>query len=241
MNTSLALRLKAFRRSLDVLTQPQFSPIWTNQKPIVFGKKRAEAAAMVEILEGDGAKQSLDITGAAEEKAREEEELEAAAYGLAQALFTWFNDQKQETESMEVSLTQSDWVDLPNLQLLSKSQRVIDLAAALVAGPQAAAAVDYGVDAEAVALLTKERKDFADIVDEPSVALSLRKAMTKSLPSAFNIVEKKFGELDSLIVQYGKTATGQAMVTAWEEARIQKGNNGPAKKPEAPAAPAPSA
>lgn len=48
-----------------------------------------------------------------------------------------------------------------------------------------------------------------------------------SAASAFNLVEKKCNQLDSLIIQFGVTPAGAQMVAEWKDARIQKGSNGP--------------
>ena len=118
----------------------------------------------------------------------------------------------------------------------------LDLATALTSGAKAAAAADYGITAQAVTDLTKERKDYDDIVNEPGVAQSVRKALTKGFRPAFALVEKKFKELDGLILQFGKTDAGKAMIAAWKDARIQKGQGGGGdneeKKPAEPVKPA---
>lgn len=85
-------------------------------------------------------------------------------------------------------------------------------------------------------MLAKERKDYDDIVNAPGVAQALRKALTKGFRPAFALVEKKFAELDALIIQFGTSPAGKAMIAAWEDARVQKGNNGPAT-PVAPVTP----
>lgn len=193
-------------------------------------------------LEDSAKKQEAGLGGLAVEKDREETELEDAAFILAQALLSWFNDQKQESEAAEVDFAKSSWQGLRDQQLLTKSQRVIDLATAATSSPKAADAAEYGITPDAVAELVKEGKDYDDIVNEPGVAQSVRKALTKGLRLAFALVEKKFQELDALILQFGKTDAGKAMITAWKDARIQKGLNGGAdkteKKPAEPVKPA---
>ena len=57
------------------------------------------------------------------------------------------------------------------------------------------------------------------------MAQSIRKALTKGFRPAFNLVEKKFKQLDSLIIQFGATPAGAQMVAEWKDARIQKGSN----------------
>lgn len=236
MNTELDLRLKAFNRSLGVLDLAGNTAIWKDKAPVIFTTKKAEAADMTAALEEAAKKQEAKLGGVTVEKDREETELEDAAFVLAQALLSWFNDQKQETEAAEVDFAKSSWQGLRDQQLLTKSQRVIELATAVTSGAKAAEAAKYGITPEAVAELVKERADYDGIVNEPGVAVSVRKALTKGFRPAFALVEKKFQELDALILQFGKTHAGKAMIAAWKDARIQKGLNGDdaPKKPAVP-------
>ncbi len=120
--------------------------------------------------------------------------------------------------------------------MLTKSKLVIDHATAVTSGTKAADAAKYGITPAAAALLTKERKDYDDIVNAPGVAQAVRKALAKGFRPAFSLVERKFSELDALIIQFGTTPTGKDMIAAWDDARVQKGNNGPAA-PGAPVTP----
>ncbi|MBL9180723.1 MAG: hypothetical protein JNN17_01165 [Verrucomicrobiaceae bacterium] len=242
METVFELRLKAFNRALGVLDLPEHINLWSGKMPVIFTPKKAEAATMTAALEDAAKKQEAGLGGVTQEKDREETELEDAAFILAQALLSWFNDQKQESEVAEVDFAKSSWQGLRDQQLLAKSQRVIDLATAVTGGAKAADAAKYGITPDAVAELVKERKDYDDIVNEPGVAQSIRKALTKGLRPAFALVEKKFQELDALILQFGKTEAGKAMIAAWKDARVQKGMNGgedkTEKKPAEPVKPA---
>jgi hypothetical protein len=58
------------------------------------------------------------------------------------------------------------------------------------------------------------------------VAQAIRNALTKGFRPAFNLVEKKFRQLDSLIIQFGATPAGAQRVAEWKDARIQTGSNG---------------
>jgi len=151
MNIELDLRLKAFNRSLGVLDLAEHVALWKDKAPMVFTTKKAEADSMTAALAEAAKKQEAGLGGVAEEKDREEAELEDMAFVVAQALLSWFNDQKQETEAAEVDFSKSAWQGLRDQQLLTKSQRVIDLATAVTSGPKAADAADYGITAEAVA------------------------------------------------------------------------------------------
>ena len=77
-------------------------------------------------------------------------------------------------------------------------------------------------------------------VNAPGVAQAVRKALTRGFRPAFAVVERKFGELDALILQFGTTPTGRSMIAAWKDARLHKGANGPGPAP-APTPPAPPA
>lgn len=223
MNDKLDLRLKAFRRSLDTLDLEEHKAIWLDRKPLIFTTLRTEAGQMVAALEEAGKKHQADSAGATAEKEQEETELEDAAFALAQALRVWFSRTRQTTEAVEMTLSISAWRELRDQHLLQRSQRVIDLAAAVIAGPDAAGAEDYGITPDAVAVVTKERKDYDDIVNAPGVVIAVRKALTKGFPRAFGLVDDKFGELDSLIVQFAATESGRGMIAAWKDARLQKG------------------
>jgi hypothetical protein len=239
MNAELDLRLKAFNRSLDMLALPEYSALWKGKAPEVFTAKHEEATAMVAALEDAAKKQQAGLGGVTDEKEREETELEDVAFMVAQAMLLWFNDKKQETEAGEMDMAKSVWQGLRDQQLLTKSQRVIDLATSLTSGGTAADAAKYGITPAVVTMLIKERKDYDDIVNAPGVAQTVRKALTKGFRPAFALVEKKFGQLDSLIIQFGTTAAGKAMVSAWNDARVQKGQSNASRdaKPAAPAAP----
>ncbi|MES2707103.1 MAG: hypothetical protein V4726_10935 [Verrucomicrobiota bacterium] len=232
MKTEFDIRLKSFNRSLTLLDVPKNVAVWKDQAPEIFTTKQGEAVIMVAALEEAAMNQEAGLGGVAEEKDREETELEDAAFVLSQALGTWFTDQKHESDAGEVDLTISDWRQMRDQRLLAKSQRVIDLAKAVVAGPDGVAAAKYGVTTEAVTTLTKERADYDHIVNAPGVAQSLRRALTKGFRPAFNLVESKFKELDSLIIQFGRTEEGRSMIAAWKDARLKKGAGHTGSGPE---------
>ena len=166
--------------------------------------------------------QETGTTGATDEKQREQAELEDAASLLAQALVIYFTDKGQETEAGELDLARSDWDKLRDQQLLGKSQLVIDRATSLSTGATAVEAAKYGVTPAVVTALTKERTDYDQIVNAPGVAIAVRKALTKGFRPAFSATEKKFAELDKLILQFGKTAAGKTLIADWNAARIIK-------------------
>ncbi|MES2707919.1 MAG: hypothetical protein V4726_15105 [Verrucomicrobiota bacterium] len=235
------IRLKSFNRSLSLLAIKEHMPVWKDQAPRIFTTKQGEAALMVAALTEAIRKQEAGLGGVAGEKDREETELEEAVYMVAQALVSWFTDKKQESGAGEVDLTMSEWRHMRDQRLLTKSERVMELAQSLVDGPEAAEAAKYGITPEAVTLLGKEWSDYDGIVNAPGVAQSLRRALTKGFPAALNLVESKFKELDRLIIQFARTEAGRSMIAAWKEARLKKGaghSGGGGAQEEASAGPA---
>lgn len=217
MSKSFDLRLQSFNNALEVLDRPQHVALWKETPPLMFSTKKAEAAEMVASLVETAKNQKVEMS----EKHPEETELELTAFILSQAILLWFSDQKQESEAAEVAFSKASWGDLREPQLLSKSQRVIDIASSVINGTKASAAAEYGITAEEVMKLKKERMDFALMVNETG-ATRLRKALNKGLRTAYAVVEMKFKDLDILIMQFGKTDAGKAMIAAWNDARIGK-------------------
>lgn len=211
-----------FTRSLDTLDLDANKPVWENQAPVIFTTKAGEARTMVGELQTAQQNQEAGTSGATGEKEREANELEDAASLLAQALVIYYTDKGQETEAGELDLARSDWDKLRDQQLLGKSQLVIDRATSLSTGATAVEAAKYGITPAAVTALTKERTDYDHIVNAPGVAIALRKALTKGFRPAFNAVERKFVDLDKLILQFGKTAAGKTLIGDWNAARVIK-------------------
>lgn len=83
MNAELDTRLKAFNRSAAVLALPEHTSIWENKVPEIFTLKHEEATAMLAVLAEAAKKQETALSGLAQEKDREETELEDAAFMLA--------------------------------------------------------------------------------------------------------------------------------------------------------------
>jgi hypothetical protein len=157
-------------------------------------------------------KQEAAITGAAVDKGREEKEAIEVAHTLGRALVTWFRDQADETNAAKVDLSESGWRRLRDQVLVEKGRLVRELAQGVVSGPKAAQAADYGITAAGVASVNKEVEEYAAVVSAPQASIAGRKALTQQLRQRFNAVEAKFAVLDDLILQFGSTAVGQALI-----------------------------
>jgi len=208
-----------FDTSLVNLNKPEHKLIWENQPPLVFTQKVTAAATAVTDLRAFCRKQETDITGAAVDKHREEREAIETAHALARALVTWFRDQNDETNAAKLDLSQSRWRALRDQQLLEKGRLVKQLADGVLAGPNAAQALTYGITATAATAVNKEVEEYAAVISAPQADIADRKATTGQLRAQFNAVEAKFAVLDDLILQYGTTPAGRSMVLAYQAAR----------------------
>lgn len=86
MKDEFTNRLGAFRTTLDFLQAPANKVKWDGQPPLRFGSRVAEAVTALAALAEFCQQQGAVITGAAVDKAREEQELEDAAFVLGQAV-----------------------------------------------------------------------------------------------------------------------------------------------------------
>jgi hypothetical protein len=232
MQDEFANRSAMFQTSRGTLDSPTNKPIWFQQIPLVFTTKVDQATSSLADLETLAGQQDKKITGASRDKQREEIELEDAAHLLGGTLAIWFRDQGDETQAAHADLPLSGWQHLRNQQLLEKARQTRDLAQSMVSGPQAATAATYGVTAAAVTSLTKEIDDFAAVITAPQQSIAERKGLTSQLRDRFNAVEAQFAVVDHLILQFGTTAAGRALIAAYQASRtISDLGHGPATKP----------
>lgn len=240
MKDEFVNRLTMFRRAADKLAEPASKTIWENQKPLVFTTKAAQAATHVRDLAEFCRPQGITTTGAALDKAREEEECETAAWHLGQAEMQFFRDQGDETTAATVGFPESAWRRWSGETLLAKARLVETTGRAVATGAQATLAGTYGIDADAVAALKKETDDFEGAVDSPDRVIGDRATLTRQLRRRFAAVEEEFEALDTLVVQFGKTPAGKTFVEQYFQARqiIDRGH-GPGTPPPKPPTPLP--
>lgn len=238
MRDEYANRLAMFRTSLSLLNAPERFPVWNAQPPVVFTTKVTAASLAVTELEALIQAQALVSSGATEQKAREEAELEDAAHRLGSSLAIWFRDQGDEASAAQVEQPISAWRRMRHQALLEKARTVRDLTNGVVTGPSATAAVDYGLIAAEVTALTKEINDYAAVITAPQQSIAERKALSLQLRDRFAAVESQFAVLDSLILRFHATPAGQDLIDAYQQARtIRDLGHGPATPPEPPPPP----
>lgn len=240
MRDEFTNRLGMFDTTLANLNKPANKAVWFQQPPVVFTAKVADATAAVEALRDFCRKQETAITGAAQDKLREEKEAVEVAHTLGRALVTWFRDQADETNAAKVDLSESGWRRLRDQILVDTGRLVRELAQGVVAGPKAAEADTYGINAAAVASLNKEVEEYAAVVSAPQTGIADRKRLTEQMRERFNAVEVKFGALDDMILQFGSTEAGRALVASHKAARIVRDlGAGPSPTPPPTPPPAP--
>ncbi len=240
MRDEFVNRLAMFQTSLNTLNSAEHKPTWFNQNPPKFTVKVAETASALVDLEVFCRQQEAATTGTTEQKQREETEVEDAAFTLSRALVTYFREHGNETDAAKVNLEIYQWRALRDQQLLEKARLARGLAQGLTAGTAAATAAEYGIDAAAVSALGKEIDDYASVITAPQQAIGGRSALTRQSRQRFNTVEGKFGVLDDLVLQFGKTVAGRALIAAYRAARIVRdAGRGPQPTPPPPTPPAP--
>ena len=240
MRDEFTNRLGMFDTTLLNLNTAPNKAVWFGLPPVVFTPKVAGAGAAVTDLRAFCLQQGTVITGAALDKEREGREAIAVAHPLARALVTWFRDQGDETNAAKVDLPESGWRRLRDQIMVDQGRLVRQLAAAIVAGPDAADAVEYGITAAAVASVNKEVEEYAAVASAPQMSIADRKALTQQMRDRFNAVEAKFAVLDDLILQFSGTAAGRALIASHQEARIIRDLGAGPGQPPAPPTPPPT-
>lgn len=145
MNDSTINRTSSFTLSLTILDRKEFRPLWLDQEPTIFTTKVKEVVAMLGEIHDHQKDQEAKTTGFTSEKAREEDELEEAAFGMSQALLSFADDHGQEGLGSDFALPRSAWTQLRDQQLLAKTLKLIEALNAVAAGPKGKVAATYGI------------------------------------------------------------------------------------------------
>ena len=227
MNDQLLNRLTAFQTSRDTLFSAQWKPVWEGKSPVIFTDRAEEAKTALAGLEEFCRKHGVVITGSAEDKDREETELEDAAFNNAKALVEFYRAAGQETEAAKYDFPITRWRRLRDSELLTEAKSVRLAITALAAGPDAAEAAKYDLTPAVAAMLQKEAADYEGFLTAPTQAIIGRKGLTAQLRTQFNAVGAKFESLDNLAGKFGTTPAGRDFVAAYKSARIIRGANGP--------------
>ena len=236
MQNEFANRQNMHLTILKLLEDFTYQPAWKNQSPVIFTRLAADLIPLVNGLTDLIAGQQTATTGYATDKEREEMELENAAHDIAQALAGWYEDQGQLGDAAQIDLALSSWQRLRDTELIAKSRLLLQKLTAALA-TDAAALVNYGLDAADATLLAKELADYEAIIANPSAAISRRRALTVTLRPQFRAVSELLAKMDRHVLRFRRTEAGAAFATVWDTSRIVRdlGTSSPA----APKAPTP--
>ncbi len=236
MKDEFANRQNMHLAVLALLADPAHQPAWKDKVPVLFTTRAAALGLKVNALTGLISGQQADTTGHAGDKEREEQELEDCAHEIGETLAGWFEDQGREAEAAPIDLALSTWQGLRDVDLIAKAQLLHGKLTAALA-TDAAALVEYGLDAADATLLAKETADYEKLVATPVAAISRRKALTQALRPSFREVSELLGKMDRLVLRFRKTEPGARFAEAWKNARLVR-DLGQAATAE-PAAPTP--
>lgn len=215
---------------IELLDNTEYKPVWENQNPVAFTARSTTLRSQVDDLTTFIARQEANITGRAEQKDREETELETIAHETGSALATYLEDNEREGEATEIDLSLSAWRRLRDTALLAKATLLQSrFSAALIA--DAVGLAEYGLDPEDLATYGKELEDYRKVIESPSSGIASRKALTASLRPAFREVSATLKAMDRLILRFRKTDAGKAFADNWKTARtirdLGANNRGP--------------
>jgi hypothetical protein len=234
MKNEFANRQNMFLAIVALLAKPAHHAAWKGQSPTAFSAHAVTLIGLVKSLTTLISEQQAIITGYAEDKEREEQELETIAHEISAILADWFADQGREAEAAQAELSLRGWQRLRDVALIARAQLIHKLfKAALEENPDALAAL--GLTPEDATLLAKETKDFEDIVANPAAANSARKALTNALRPKFREVNDLIGKMDNLVLRFRKTEAGQTFAETWQATRIIRDLGQAAPQPPAPA------
>jgi hypothetical protein len=235
MKNEFANRQNMHLAVLALLAHPTHEPVWKGKKPLIFTTRVAELEPKVNALTDLISGQQADTSGHAADKEREEEELEDIAHEISEILAGWFSDQGREADAAQIALSLSAWQRLRDTELIAKARLLHGKLTAALA-TDAAALLEYGLDAADADQLSKETTDFEKLVAAPAAAISGRKALTKVLRPNFREVSELLAKMDALVLRFRKTEAGARFAEAWNAARLVRdlGKSAPADSPGTP-------
>jgi hypothetical protein len=240
MNDRFADRLTAFQTASDTLFSDRWRPVWQGKSPLIFTERAEQMRTALAALEDFCRRQGVVITGAAEDKQREEAELEDAAFINAKTLVEFYKAQGNLTEAARFDFPITRWRQLRDSELLSEAKSVLLAIRAIAENPDTAAeAANYQLTAEAADALEKEHADYDRLATAPAQGISTRKAMTSQLRAEFANLSAAFETLDNLILRFSGTAEGRDLIATYEAARIIRDTGSRSRDEAPPATPAP--
>ena len=109
MKNEFANRQNMHLTIIGLLDKAEFQPVWKDQNPTAFTARAAELRPKIAALTDLTGEQQAATTGHAADKVREEQELEAVAHEISQALAGWLEDQGRQADAAQIDLSLSAW------------------------------------------------------------------------------------------------------------------------------------
>ena len=75
--------------------------------------------------------------------------------------------------------------------------------------------MSYGIATDKVKALERDIEDFRDVLTAPKASIAVRTAHTGAMRPLFNLADAKFESLDRVILRFGDTMEGRAVIAAY--------------------------
>jgi hypothetical protein len=221
---------------LNLLDNPVHKPVWENQSPVIFTAKSLLLRQKVNALTTTIADQEANIKGRAEQKDREETELETIAHEIGQALADFLEDMGREAEAAEIDLSVSGWRRLRDTALLAKATLLKTRLRSALDNEDLPTLGEYGIAEADYTAYSKELADYQAVIESPSGGIATRKALTAALRPDFREVSVILKSMDRLVLRFRTGDPGKALAANWITARVVRdlGANNPVPGPPTP-------
>jgi len=213
-----------FDTSLLNLNIPVNRAVCFSSRRCVYHQSCGGAGAVVE-LRKFCLKQQTAITGAAVDKEREGEKALQVAHKLGRALGNVVHDHADETNAAR-------WI----YRNPAGGACATNFGGHRPAGTKPGAggrrranateANTYNINAAAIASVNKEVEEYAAVVSAPQQSIADRKALTQQMREPVQRGGTVVRGLDDMILQFGATAAGQALIASHKAARIVRDSGG---------------
>ncbi len=222
MQDEFANRAGMHRTVIETLDQPTNVAVWKDQPPLAFTRKAAQLKEMVTALEAKTSEQSAVITGHAERKADEREDVRAMAHAIGQALAGYFEDAGRADQAAAVDRSPSELLRMRDEALLGHARQVQGHLADALAADAATLESDYAVTEATGTDFAREIDEYSGVIASPQTAVAARRALTKVLRPEFAKVSDLLKSMDRHLPAFRGTEAGIRFSNAWKSARITR-------------------
>lgn len=212
MNNVINNRIDNFRARLAVLDTPSNTLLGNGKPPLKFTEKVAAVRSLTATLVELAGRQNAATTGHAQDKRREEKELEDEAHKLGRALVNYCKDTNDLATAAKYDFPISGWRRLRDEVLFNKARLLATDAGGVATGSTATAAAGYGITPAAIARLTQEANDYESVITAPVNAIGERSTLTAELLPKTREIAGLFDQLDDIAIQFRGTPEGDAFV-----------------------------